>query len=447
MDRQAQAEGGRFPTLVEHFRVRGAGLAAAAGGGALLAAIAALLMFHGNPGWMYDAKVYREGAQAVLSGHDLYANLHRAGFTYPPFAGLVFVPLAPLSTSAMGVLWTTVSMICLELSIWLCVGWMGIKRKRLRIGITAAACLAAIWLDPVFSTLLLGQVNLILMLLVLVDFWLPNGNRWKGIGVGLAASIKLLPAFFILYFLVTRQLRAAAMAAATFAATVALGFVALPQDSITYWGGLVLDTSRVGDPQNPRSQSLQSLLVRWLHTSQDIRPVWLVLSLAIVIVSLTLAVWANRKGDQLLAVCTCAAATLLISPITWQHHWVWVVPFLSWLVRQAWRSRSRLLWIAAAVALIEFYVKPYQWIPVNQVTDLHLGIWQLALSSTYALSAIMLLAATVVAMWRQRQPGVYSPGTPIGLPPTGETRHQTSTPPTSTGAVPTTIERKRTIAP
>jgi alpha-1,2-mannosyltransferase len=389
--------------LVEHFRVRRAGVAAAAVGGAFLAAIAALLIFQSNPGWMYDAKVYREGAQAVLSGHDLYNNLHRAGFTYTPFAALAFVPLAPLSTSVMGVLWTTVSMVCLELSIWLCVGWIGIARKRLRVGITAAACLAAIWLDPVSSTLLLGQVNLVLMLLVLVDCWLPDGNRWKGIGVGVAASIKLLPAFFILYFLVTRRLRAAALAAATFAATVAVGFVALPKDSIKYWGGTVLESSRVGDPQNPRSQSLQSLLVRWLHTSQDIRPAWLVLSLAIVIAALTIAVWANGKGDQLLAVCTCAAATLLISPITWQHHWVWVVPFLLWLAPQAWRSRSRLLWIAAAVALTEFYVRPYQWIPVDQVADLHLGTWQLALSSTYALSAIVLLAATGGAMWRQRR--------------------------------------------
>lgn len=378
-------------------------VAAAAVSGALVAAIAALLLFQGNPGWMYDAKVYREGAQAVLSGHDLYANLHRAGFTYTPFAALAFVPLAPLSTSVMGVLLTTVSMVCLELAIWLCMGWIGIVRTRLRVGISAAACLAAILLDPVSSTLLLGQVNLVLMLLVLVDCWLPDGNRWKGIGVGVAASIKLLPAFFILYFLVTRRLRAAAMAAATFAATVAVGFVALPKDSITYWGGKVLDSSRVGDPQNPRSQSLQSLLVRWLHTSQDVRPAWLVLSLAIVIAALTLAVWANRKGDQLLAVCICAAATLLISPITWQHHWVWVVPLLLWLARQAWRLQSRLLWSAAAVALIEFYVRPYQWIPVNQVADIHLDPWQLALSSTYALSAIVLLAATGGTMWRQRR--------------------------------------------
>ena len=383
--------------------MRRAGVAASAVGGAFLAAIAALLIFQGNPGWMYDAKVYQEGAQAVLSGHDLYNNLHRAGFTYTPFAALAFVPLAPLSTSVMGVLWTTVSMVCLELSIWLCLGWIGIGRKRLRVGITAAAFLAAIWLDPVSSTLLLGQVNLVLMLLVLVDCWLPDGNRWKGIGVGVAASIKLLPAFFILYFLVTRRLRAAAMAAATFAATAAVGFVALPKDSIKYWGGTVLDSSRVGDPQNPRSQSLQSLLVRWLHTSQGIRPAWLLLSLAIVIAALTIAVWANGKGDQLLAVCTSAAAMLLISPITWQHHWVWVVPFLLWLAPQAWRSRSRLVWIAAAVALTEFYVRPYQWIPVDPVADLHLGTWQLALSSTYALSAIVLLAATGGAMWRQRR--------------------------------------------
>ena len=352
---------------------------------------------------MYDAKVYRQGAQAVLGGRDLYLNLRRAGFTYTPFAALLFIPLAFLSTPVIGVLWTTLSMVCLELSIWLCLGWIGIVNPRLRIGLTAAACLAAIWLDPVSSTLLLGQVNLILMVMVLVDVGLPDGNRWKGIGVGVAASFKLLAGFFILYFLVTRRLRAAAVAAATFAATVAAGFVALPSDSITYWGGKVFDISRVGDPQNPRSQSLLSLLVRWMHTNQGIRPAWAVLSLVIVVAALAVTVWADRKGDQLLAVCTSAAATLLISPITWQHHWVWVVPVLLWAARQAWTSRSLPLLIAAAVASIEFYARPYQWIPVDKVADLHLGTWQLALSSTYGLSAVAFLAVAAGAMWCDRR--------------------------------------------
>jgi len=387
-------------------------VAVAAVGGALLVASLALLIFRGNPGWMYDAKVYRQGAQAVLAGRDLYLNLGRAGFTYTPFAALLFIPLAFLSTPVIGVLWTTLSMVCLELSIWLCLGWIGIVNPRLRIGLTAAACLAAIWLDPVSSTLLLGQVNLILMVMVLVDVWLPDGNRWKGIGVGVAASFKLLAGFFILYFLVTRRLRAAAVAAATFAATVAAGFVALPSDSITYWGGKVFDISRVGDPQNPRSQSLLSLLVRWMHTNQGIRPAWVVLSLVIVVAALAVAVWADRKGDQLLAVCTSAAATLLISPITWQHHWVWVVPALLWAARQAWTSRSLPLLIAAAVAFIEFYARPYQWIPVDKVADLHLGTWQLALSSTYGLSAIAFLAVAAGAMWCDRRTVLTRPANP-----------------------------------
>lgn len=378
-------------------------LLGAAFGAGLFVAILALAVYQGNPGWMYDAKVYREGAQAVLSGRDLYADLHRAGFTYTPFAGLLFVPLAPLPTAAIGILWTTVSVVCLELTVWLCLGWIGVERARLRIALTAAACVAAIWLDPVSSTLLLGQVNLILMVLVLADVWLPDGSRWKGIGVGVAASFKLLPGFFILYFLVTRRFRAAIVAAATFAATVVLAFVALPRDSIKYWGGTVLDTTRVGDPQNPRSQSLLSLIVRWLHTSQGVRPGWAVLCLVIVAVALGIAVWSDRRRDVLLALCVCAAATLLISPITWQHHWVWVVPFLVWLGNRAWRSRSRLLWIAAAVALAEFYVRPYQWIPVDRVADLNLSTWQLVLSSTYCLSAIVFLAVAAGVVWRGRR--------------------------------------------
>ncbi|MGA7911452.1 MAG: glycosyltransferase 87 family protein [Candidatus Dormiibacterota bacterium] len=400
---QARPEDTGLGTPRRRLRARRAAVAVAAIVGPLLVASSALLIYRGNPGWMYDAKVYREGAQAVLSGRDLYANVFRAGFTYTPFAALLFIPLASLSTPVIGVLWTTLSMGCLELSIWLCLGWIGIVSARLRIGLTAAACLAAIWLDPVSSTLLLGQVNLILMLMVLVDVWLPDGNRWKGIGVGVAASFKLLAGFFILYYLVTRRLRAAAVAAATFGATVAVGFVALPSDSIKYWGGKVLDISRVGDPQNPRSQSLQSLLVRWMHTNQGFQPAWVVLCLVIIVVALAVAVWAERKGDRLLALCTCAVATLLISPISWQHHWVWVVPVFLWVARKAWESRSLLLLIAAAVAFIEFYARPYQWIPVNKAADLHLGIWQLALSSTYGLSAVAFLAIAGGAMWRDRR--------------------------------------------
>jgi alpha-1,2-mannosyltransferase len=331
----------------------------------------------------------------------VYASSIWPAFTYTPFAALLFAPLSLPPLGVAGVLWTAVSIVCLEASVWLCLGLTGIRAGP-RIVSTAAVCALAVWLDPISLTLLLGQVNVIVMFAVLMDLSLADGNRWKGIALGAAAGVKLIPAFFVVYLLLTGRLRAAAMALAAFAATIAVGFAGLASDSARYWGGLFLESSRVGDPQNVRSQSLRSVLVRWAHTSQGVEPVWIALSIAVVVAALALAVWAHRKGEELLAVCICATATLLISPITWQHHWVWVLPTLLWLAGRAWRSGSRALWIALAAAALEFYVRPYQWgIPVDRVADLHLDLRQLVQSSTYAATAVVFLGS-VGFLLRQR---------------------------------------------
>ncbi len=385
---------------------------------ALVAASFALLIYQHNTGWMYDAKVYRAGGAAVLRGGDLYRRLPPPAFTYPPFAALLFVPFAFLSVNTLGLLWTALSIFCLELTVWICLARLGVTSGRLRLGLTATACALAVWLDPVSLTLLLGQVNLVLMCLVILDILAPGSSRWKGLGVGAAAGIKLLPAFFILYLVITRRFRSAAVAVAAFAATVAIGFALVPGDALRYWGGVFLDSSRVGDPQNVRSQSLRSVLVRLAHTTQGVEVAWIVGGIAVAVGTLAIATLAHRRGEELLAVCVCATATLLISPITWQHHWVWMVPILLWLVHRAWRSRSRLVGVLAGVLALEFFVRPYQWgIPVDRVADLHLTPAQLAASSSYAVSAVAFLA---IAAW-------------LMLP---RTSHQTSTSPERTGALP-----------
>lgn len=367
---------------------------------ALLAAGAAVLLFQHNTGWMYDAKVYRSGGAAALHGLDVYRNVPPA-FTYTPFAALLFVPLTLLTVNGTGLLVTAISLLCLEASIWLCIPGRG----RRKLALWAAAFALTIWLDPVSLTLLLGQVNLVLMFLVLADLTLPDASRWKGLGVGLAAAIKLTPGFFVLYLALTGRLRAAATAAGAFAATVAIGFAVLPGDSIRYWGGTFLDSSRVGDPQNVRSQSLRSLLVRWAHTTYGIAPLWLVLAVLLAAAALALAVWAHRRGDDLLAICVCADAVLLVSPITWQHHWVWMVPTLLWLARRAWQARYRLLWGVAAVIALELYARPYQWgIPVDRVADLHLDPIQLLQSSTYGFTALLFLVLAAVTLWPIARP-------------------------------------------
>lgn len=82
-----------------------------------------------------------------------------------------------------------------------------------------AATALALWLEPVFQTLLFGQINLALACLVLAGLTRPSGARWKGAAVGVAAGIKLTPALFIAYLLLRGRHREAGTAAAAFAGT------------------------------------------------------------------------------------------------------------------------------------------------------------------------------------------------------------------------------------
>jgi len=359
----------------------------------ILLAVATFLIYQHDGGWMYDAKVYRTAGNAILRGLDLYSPARGQHFTYTPFAAALFAPLSALPAAPFALLWTALSIACLGGAVWLSLAWIGVAGGRPRFLLTAAICLVSCaGFEPVSFTLLLGQVNLILMFVVLYDLWLPDHSRWKGLGIGVAAGIKLIPALFIVYLLVTRRWRAVAAATAAVAASIGVGFLAAPGSSLEYWGGVFLQSGRVGDPQNVRSQSLQSLLVRWFHTTQGVLPLWLMLSLAVATLALALAVIAHRRGDELLAICECGLATTLISPITWQHHWVWMLPLLLWLAARAHRDRSKILWAVVAVVALEFYVRPYTWwVPVDPTSDLHPNLVELILPSTYALTAAALL--------------------------------------------------------
>jgi alpha-1,2-mannosyltransferase len=387
-------------------------------------------IYRTNTGWAYDTYVYRMGASIVLHGGDLYAKSTPHPYTYPPFSALLFIPLALVPSDVMAIGWTALSLMAFFVVTWISVralsfppspggggsGWGPVV-------LVATVLLLAVWLDPIADTLLSGQVNLVVMALVLADLLLPDTNRWKGIGVGFAATFKLLPLFFVVYLLATRRTAAALRAIAAFFATVLIGFVVLPRDSLGFWSGTFLDSTRVGDAQNPRSESLLSLLVRWSHSTTGVRPVWLVLEVVVAIGILALAIWAHRRGDEFVAICIAAAGTLLLSPITWRHHWVWILPMLLWMMRRVsppplaglgfkfppprageGQGGGRIwLWLPIALIALDFYLRPYGSIPVNAVTDLHLDLRQLLLSSTHPLSLLLFLASGIAILKGSRE--------------------------------------------
>ncbi len=283
-----------------------------------------------------DIQVYRMGGAAVLHGESLYRLIAGAlPFTYPPFAAVVLTVLAAIPRDAAVALLTAASAVALPVMLYLALRLPGrggsagpaAPAGRLAWTVALAVAAAAIWLDPARATLGYGQVDLVLAAAVLYDLALPGTSRWKGAAIGLAAGIKLTPAIFAAYLLLTRRYRAAATAAAVFAGTVAAGFAVLPASSAWYWAGEFATPGRVSPVEDPENQSLLGVLSRMLHTA-DVLPLWLPLAAAVAVTGLALAAAAGRRGDEAVGFSLCAVTGLLVSPISWTHHWVIAIPAL-----------------------------------------------------------------------------------------------------------------------
>jgi alpha-1,2-mannosyltransferase len=211
----------------------------------------------------------------------------------------------------------------------------------------------ALWLEPVSSNLNLGQVNVVLMLLVVADLAVPDRSRCKGIGVGVAAACKLVPGIFAVYLLLTRRFRAAAVAAGAFVVMTVAGWVVAPHDSTTYWlQGLFLDSSRVSGGNGPAfvaNQSLRGVALRTFGETTGANVFWVCAVVVVAVAGLALAVLAHRRGEEAVAVVTVAFTALLVSPVSWSHHWVWVVVLLPVLLDVVLRMRGRAQVVAAGL--------------------------------------------------------------------------------------------------
>ncbi|WP_030901667.1 glycosyltransferase 87 family protein, partial [Streptomyces sp. NRRL S-474] len=251
------------------------------------------------------------------------------GFTYPPFAAVVMLPMAllDLRTAIAAALLLNLAALAVILRLLAGPSW----RRHGRYGWALTACLLALF-EPLRDTFSFGQVNLLLLALVLTDATLlaTGRTRWAGIGIGLAAAIKLTPALFIGLLLVAGRWRAAAVAT-----TVALGATGVaawvdPDASRFYWTEALWDTDRVGRLGYVSNQSVQGILAR---LGEPDRAVWAAA------VALICAVWAVRARravvaeDWTSAFALTGLAACLVSPITWVHHLVWLLPSFAVLLR------------------------------------------------------------------------------------------------------------------
>ena len=306
-----------------------------------------------------DLQVYRGGGRAVLDGAPLYAGPVWGGlaFTYTPFAALLFTPLSFLSpgaaTAGVAVLNSALLVGCAAAC------WRSALpgRRRGQVLLLAAATSGVLLAtEALHTTLYLGQVNLLVLALALWDLLGRDGRRTVGIGIGIAAGIKLTPLLLVAFLLTGGRFRAAGTAVAAFAGTVVLGFLLLPGQSATYWlHGTFADSTRVyQDVASTHNQSLRGLLLRSGVPEQVAQLLWLAAAVAVAGGTFVVAARAARRGERLLAATLAGMCGATLSPWSWGHHWVWLLPLAVFLAGMAIRpgaGRSRVVWAAPAVLL------------------------------------------------------------------------------------------------
>ncbi len=289
-----------------------------------------------------DLHVYVGGAGTLNDPGTLYNYVYAdqtpdfpLPFTYPPFAAVIFYPLHLLPFGLVAFAWQLGIVAALY-------GVVRISQRLLPVvdefatGRRVAMLWTAvgIWLEPLRSTFDYGQINVLLVLAVLYAVY---STRWwlSGLLVGLAAGVKLTPAVSGLYFLGARRWATVVFSAVVFIATIGLSAMVVGDQTRYYFTELLGDASRVGPIGTSFNQSWRGGISRILGHDAGYGPI-VVAAIAVTAVVAFLA-W-RALDDRLGRIVVVSLFGLLLSPISWTHHWVWVLPLMIWLLHGPLRS-------------------------------------------------------------------------------------------------------------
>jgi alpha-1,2-mannosyltransferase len=345
-----------------------------------------------------DLHVYVYGAATIDHVGSLYHYTYAdqtpnfpLPFTYPPFAAIVFYPLHLLPFGLVAFCWQVGTIAALYGVVRLSQRLLGVaagEGHRLALLWTGLA----IWLEPLRSTFDYGQIN---VLLVLAALFAVYSTRWwlSGLLVGLAAGIKLTPAVAGLYFVGARRWGAAVFSAVVFLATIAVSALFIPDETRYYFTDLIFKTDRIGPMCTVFNQSWRGGVCRIVGHDPGYSPAVLIGTAVIAILSvLAWRALASHGTDRLGTLLIVELFGLLVSPISWTHHWVWLVPLMIWLLHGPLSERlgARILgWVWLALTAIGV-----PWL----LSFAQPSIWQIARPWYQAWGGLVYIVATLATL-------------------------------------------------
>ena len=340
-----------------------------------------LALFHQQ----LDLSTYLLGG-AHASSNDLFTVTYptdHLGFTYPPFSALLFAPFAhlPVRVCEVGFSWLNLGALFGMIVVSLRAVCRSLdKRTLLWWGL--ALVLPVLLFDPVRQTFLLGQVNIILALMILV---------------GLAAAIKVTPIILIPYLFLTRQGRSGLRAIASFLGAALLAVACNASTSWSYWTHYIRDPQRAGMLSWVGNQGVLGATERLLgHTVTT--PTTFVIVVTVGILGLLVAAGAYRRSSPVLGLLVVEATESLASPVSWSHHFIWMVLLVAWLALAEDRPRAGEWW-ALGVSLL-LWAAPYWWVPHGPAVRFAGRGWLLPVGNADVLVFIVLLIGAGVRVAR-----------------------------------------------
>jgi alpha-1,2-mannosyltransferase len=344
-----------------------------------------------------DLDVYRVAVDVWWRGGDLYGELPtlqngwHLPYLYPPVAVVVLAPFAVVPFCLASAAFVLVTVAALALVLVLVLRALDVPPTPLLVGALLPMTLA---LEPVRETLYFGQINALLMLLVVADC-LVRTPRWpRGMLLGIAAAVKLTPALFVLFFLLRGDRRAALTAGLSFLSATAIGFLVSWPNSVRFWTHEAFYSSQFRGMSNEMNQSLKVTLVRFGANPKLLWPLLAAAALTITAIGMRRAFAA---GSPTWALGLNALGALLISPVSYSHHWVWIVPILLTGAVYAYRTRRAIMIAAVAAGTLLFILAPHWW--WNPNAPWH--TWRLLTGNAYVYAATIALtiAATPLHKW------------------------------------------------
>lgn len=343
-----------------------------------------------------DLAVYRRAGYDIVHSVPLYSSNFgeklnvKLGYVYPPISAIIFIPFGFLSMTYTKWIWSILSIF--ELFVVVKIGFHEVSKsyKKLQIPFLFFFTGLFLWINPMYSDLIYGQIDLLIMTLILIDlvyFVDHKRPKWlkEGLLTGLAAALKLVPLIFILYFLLVSDYKKLKNSIISFSVFTLAGFLIMPNDSKIYWFHYLEYTGGHDNAWYYLNQSADGILRRILASYWF--ELWVPLVALIFIFGIRKAYVANKNNNEFLAVILIGLTGIIISPISWVHELVWIIPAIGYILNTG-KTKQQ---VGAAVTYFIFTLFNLPYIGDNLINHYHMKALGYFVENEFGISLIVIL--------------------------------------------------------